>query len=124
MIFGIGIDEIEVERVEKLIHKEDGLREKLFTSNEIRYCESKKHGARNFAARFAAKEAFLKAAGTGWRDGLAFGEIEITNDGLGKPCLVLHGKASEFAEKNGIRNTHVSLSHLKDLASAIVVLEK
>ena len=124
MIFGIGIDEIEVARIEKQIQKEAGFKERVFTSGEIEYCESKKYRAEHYAARFAAKEAFMKAVGTGWRDGLAFNEIEIVKDELGRPTLVLYGKAKEIIDKHKITSIHVSLSHIKELANAIVTLEK
>jgi holo-[acyl-carrier protein] synthase len=123
VIFGIGTDIIEVERIEQQIHKETGLKQKLFTPREIAYCESKKHAAQHFAARFAAKEAFMKALGTGWRDGLAFGEIEIVNDPLGQPQIILHGKAAEMIADRGITRTMVSLSHIKQTAIAVVFLE-
>jgi holo-[acyl-carrier protein] synthase len=96
----------------------------LFTAHEIEYCESKRYPAQHFAARFAAKEAMFKAVGTGWRDGFAFTDIEIINDDLGKPACVLHGKVKQFADDNGLTAVHVSLTHLKDIAGAIVLLEK
>ena len=76
MIFGIGIDMIEVERVEHKLTKDSGFREFVFSENEIEYCESKTHKYEHYAACFAAKEAFLKALGTGWSNGIAFNEIE------------------------------------------------
>lgn len=124
MVFGIGIDSIEVARIKKQLDNEPGLKGKLFTVGEIEYCEAKRYCAQNFAARFAAKEAFLKALGTGWRDGLAFGEVEIVNDGLGRPQIVLYGRAKEVSDKAGITNIQVSMSHIKDFAAAIVTLEK
>ncbi|MBL7136839.1 MAG: holo-ACP synthase [Candidatus Marinimicrobia bacterium] len=124
MIFGIGTDIIEVERVGKQISKGNGFKEKIFTPNEIKYCESRKNKAQNYAARFAAKEAFFKAIGTGWRRGLAFSEIEVVNNELGKPEINLYGKTKKFIEENRIENIHVSLSHVKNLVSAIVILEK
>jgi holo-[acyl-carrier protein] synthase len=124
LIFGTGIDIIEVDRVENQISKSDGFRETIFTGREIGYCESKKNKSQHYAARFAAKEAFFKAMGTGWRDGMAFIEIEILNDELGKPEVVLHGKTKEVSEKQGIKNIHVSLSHIKNLVTAIITLEK
>ena len=124
MIFGVGVDDIEVERVGRQVRSEDGFKESVFTPGEIEYCESRGDPTQGYAARFAAKEAFLKAIGTGWRDGMAFGDIEIVNDELGKPQLVLHGKAKERAKANGITNIQVSLSHLKQTASAVVILEK
>lgn len=124
MIFGIGTDIIEVERVGKQISKVNGFKEKIFTPNEIKYCESRKNKAQNYAARFAAKEAFFKAIGTGWRGGLAFNEIEVVNNELGKPEINLYGETKKLIEKDRIENIYVSLSHVKNLASAIVILEK
>jgi holo-[acyl-carrier protein] synthase len=124
LIFGIGIDGIEVARIEKRIRSENGLVEQLFTIGEIEYCESKRYSAQNYAARFAAKEAFMKAMGTGGQDVPVFREIEIVNDKRGRPALVLHGRAEELVKLNKITNIQVSLSHVKDFAGAIVVLEK
>ncbi len=124
MIFGIGTDIIEVERIEKQLDKNSGLREKLFTPTEIAYCESKKNRGQHYAARFAAKEAFLKAIGTGWRDGLQFNEVEVTNDQLGKPAIVLYGKTKDFVAEINITNIQVSLTHIKDVVNAIVIVEK
>ncbi len=124
MIFGTGIDIIEVDKVEKQISNNNGFTEKIFTKREIEYCESKKNKAQHYAARFAAKEAFFKAIGTGWRNGMAFNEIEILNNELGKPEILLHGKTKEFSEKQLINNIHVSLSHLKKIVTAIITLEK
>ncbi|MFA6925031.1 MAG: holo-ACP synthase [Bacteroidales bacterium] len=124
MILGTGIDIIEVERVENQISNSKGFKETIFTKREIKYCESKKNKAQHYAARFAAKEAFFKAIGTGWRDGMSFVEIEILNNELGKPEVILHGKTKEFSKKQLINNIHVSLSHIKNLVTAIITLEK
>ncbi|MFC2128342.1 holo-ACP synthase [Bacteroidota bacterium] len=123
MIFGIGTDIVEVERIGKQILKDHGFKEKIFASGEIVYCDSKKRFSENYAARFAGKEAFLKALGTGLRDGLSFNEIEILNDKLGKPYINLYGKTKEFVEGKGIKNIHISLSHEKNVATAKVILE-
>ncbi|MBT3209318.1 MAG: holo-ACP synthase [Bacteroidetes bacterium] len=123
MILGIGTDIIEVERFKKQIEKVDGLLEKLFTENEIRYCQSKKFPEQHLAARFAAKESFFKAIGTGWRYGLQHNEIEITNDELGKPNIKITGKSKEICEKYNIKNINVSLSHLKEIVNAVVIIE-
>ena len=101
-----------------------GFREKIFSEGEIAYCERMKNKYQHYAARFSAKEAFMKALGTGWRDGIRFVEIEITHDPLGKPLLVLTGKAKELAGKAGMGEMHVTLSHVKEVASAMVVVEK
>ncbi len=124
MIFGIGTDIIEVTRIEKQINSGSAFKKKIFTVREIDYCESKKYSAQNFAARFAAKEACFKAIGTGWRDGFAFKEIEVVNDELGKPELVFHGEVKKFVENSKIINSNVSLSHIKEFVTAIVILEK
>lgn len=123
MIYGLGTDIIEVERVKKQLDKVSGLKEKLFTLYETRYCESKRHSEQHFAARFAAKEAFFKALGTGWRNGLAYNEIEVHNNELGKPEIKLYGKSKEFATKENIKTIHISISHIKNIANAIVILE-
>ncbi len=99
MIFGIGIDIIEVPRVEKLTQKEDKFVKKIFTQTEIDYCRKFRNGSQNFAGRFAVKEAFLKAMGTGLSNGLKFNEIETINDKLGKPEIFLLGKTKEIFEK-------------------------
>jgi holo-[acyl-carrier protein] synthase len=124
MIYGIGVDILEVGRIEKLISNTPRFKQRVFTQHEIDYCELKKNRAQNYAARFAAKEAFLKAIGTGWKRGVAFKEIEIVNNKQGKPELVLYGKSKEFAEQFGLKNIQVSVSHIKDLAVAIVIAEK
>jgi len=124
LIFGVGTDIIEVRRVEEKLARTEGLKAKLFSPREIAYCESKHRPAQHFAARFAAKEAFLKAMGTGWTRGFRFGEIEIVNNEAGKPEMSVQGKVREFCETNAITGMEVSLSHIKDLAKAIVVLEK
>lgn len=124
MIFGIGTDIIEVDRVGKQVADCTGFREQIFTEREIKYCESKRSKAQNYAARFAAKEALFKALGTGWRGGLAWSEIEILNNRLGKPEVFVHGKIKRFIEKKKITRIHVSLSHINNLANAFVIIEK
>ncbi len=124
MIFGLGTDLIEVERVASKIKKETGFRELVFSKNEIRYCEAQTHQFEHFAARFAAKEAFMKALGTGWDKGLSWNEIEILNDVNGKPILSLQGETQKTVSEMGLKNILVSLSHLKTIASAVVIIEK
>ncbi len=124
MVFGIGTDIIEVRRVERALQRTKRLKERVFTEREIAYCESRGKSAQHFAARFAAKEAFLKAMGTGWQGGHRFDEIEIVNNEQGKPEVVVSGRVRAFCQRNGITGLHVSLSHIRDLAKAIVVLEK
>lgn len=106
------------------MERDIGFREKIFSEGEIAYCEKMKNKYQHYAARFSGKEAFMKALGTGWRDGIRFVEVEVVHDPLGKPLLMLSGKAKELAEKAGMGEMHVSLSHVKEIASAVVVVEK
>jgi holo-[acyl-carrier protein] synthase len=123
MIYGIGTDIIEVSRIHAVMEKEIGFREKIFTLGEIAYCETKRHKYENYAARFSAKEAFMKAIGTGWRFGIRFADIEVYHDEFGKPLIRLHGKAEELGKIEGISKIHVSLSHVKEIATAVVIVE-
>ena len=122
MIIGIGTDIVEVERIAKSIEK-IAFKYKVFSKTEIVYCETKKNKAESYAARFAAKEAFFKALGRGWRDGMAFNEVEIINDSLGKPTLNVLGKTAKIVAKKNIKSIHVSLSHIKQLAMAMITIE-
>jgi holo-[acyl-carrier protein] synthase len=124
MIYGIGTDIFEVERIAKLVARGKSYLETVFTRNEMDYCEPKARKSEHYAARYAAKEAVLKALGTGWRDGLAFSDIEILDDELGKPQVLLHGKTKEFFEYQKIGQISISLSHTSDTAMAVAVLEK
>jgi len=124
MIAGLGTDIIEVGRLTSKINREAGFREMIFSKNEIDYCETKANKFEHYAARFAAKEAFFKAIGTGWTKDTAFNEIEIRNGDDGKPELVLLGKTRETIASFGIGKIFVSLSHLKEMASAVVIIEK
>lgn len=123
-ILGIGLDAIETARIDKLISsKGESFSLRVFTEAEIAYCESKKNRSQHYAARFAAKEAFMKALGTGKQLGISWREIEVDNDELGKPGIRLSGRALEIAQKKGITAIHLSLTHLKEMAIAVVVLE-
>ncbi|MGD9346166.1 MAG: holo-ACP synthase [Candidatus Aminicenantes bacterium] len=124
MIVGIGTDIIEVERIARLLSEKKKFKDRIFTQKEIEYCDGKINHVQNYAARFAVKEALLKAIGTGWREGVAFKEIEVVNDKKGKPELVLTGSAKRITEELGVTNIQVSISHLKDLAIGTVILER
>ncbi len=124
MICGIGIDLIEVERIARQLIGKTHFREKIFSLNEIAYCEDKSNQAEHYAARFAAKEALFKALGTGWRGGLNFTEVEVLNDDLGKPAFNFLGKTSQIIEELNLTHIHLSLSHLAQIAVAIVIIEK
>lgn len=123
MIFGTGIDMLEVSRIRKVMGEDIGFREHIFTEGEIAYCEALKNKYQNYAARFSAKEAFLKALGTGWRYGIRFADIDVYQDNLGKPFIRLHGKADELARKENITGIHLSMSHTREMVVASVILE-
>ena len=92
MIYGIGIDIIEVSRIKKAIDRNNGFKEKIFSGKEINICEAKANKYQSYAARFAAKEAFMKAYASGWIDGISWNEIEILNHENGAPFLNLINK--------------------------------
>ena len=123
MIFGIGTDLIEVARIAEKMEKKAGFKELVFSADEIIYCEARIFKYEHYAARFAAKEAFLKALGTGWRSGTAFNEIEIYNDEEGKPEMRFHGITAITVDALKFGKIFVSLSHLKTMACAMVVVE-
>jgi len=124
MIVGIGIDIIETARVEH-IASEYGveLTDRLFTEDEVAYCKDKADPAKHYAARFAAKEAFLKALGSGLTSGINWRDIEVLRDEFGAPSIKYSGRAAEFAKKLGVTDVHLSISHSENYAAAVVVLE-
>jgi len=124
MIAGIGTDIVEVERIAAKIEKENGFRELVFSKNEIQYCESKVHKYEHYAARLAVKEALAKALGIGWLDGTNIYEAEVLNDEKGKPCLNFVGKTATVISALNYTAFHVSISHTKSMATAIVIIEK
>ena len=123
MIFGTGTDIIEIERIKKQIERDHGFKEKIFTSKEIEYCEKRFDKYEEYAVKFAAKEAFLKAIGTGHRHGIAFDQIEILNEDSGKPYFIFHKKVEDVLKKQNIINSFITLTHIKQFAAAFVVLE-
>lgn len=124
MIIGTGIDIIEVARVAGKVAKENGFTQKVFSAAEISFCESKANRNEHYAARFAAKEAFLKATGLGLTLGYELNGIEITSDAAGKPGIMLHGNFKTRAAENGWNKIHLSLSHVQAMACAVVIIEK
>ncbi len=126
MIFGIGIDAIEVERIAKSIETYgDQFVRRIFSEEEIAYCNWRYHSAEHFAARFAAKEAFSKALGTGWRRGFVWKEVSIRNERSGRPYIHLYPVMSERARKivGTEFSVHVSLTHTKSIAEATCLIE-
>jgi len=124
MIVGVGIDIIEVDRVVEKIDKHNGFKETIFSSHEIAFCESKKNKDENYAARFAAKEAFLKATGLGLMLGHQLSDIEVVNDEVGKPSLRLKGDFKSKSLENNWNKIHLSMSHLQNIACAVVIIEQ
>ncbi|MGA2131626.1 MAG: holo-[acyl-carrier-protein] synthase [Bryobacteraceae bacterium] len=124
MIVGTGVDLAEVPRIRQAIDRH-GARfiERIFTPAEIAYVQRKANRYERFAARFAAKEAGMKAIGTGWRHGVRWQDFEVANLPTGKPTLRFHGQAARFADALGVRNVALSLTHTAELAMAHVILE-
>jgi len=124
MIVGTGIDIAEVPRVAESIERfgERFLR-RVFTEDEIRYCDSKANRAERYAARFAAKEAAMKALGTGWNHGVRWRDVEVFRKPGSRPTIRFHGKAAEIAAHLGAKNIALSLSHTPAHAIANVILE-
>jgi holo-[acyl-carrier protein] synthase len=123
MIKGIGTDIVEIEAIAKSIENSIRFKERVFTKTEIDFCEQKPLRYQHYAARFAAKEAVMKALGTGWANGIQWKHIEAINEENGKPFIRLTGKAKEQSKKMKIRGIHISLSHSEEYAVAVVVLE-
>ena len=123
-IVGMGTDLAEVDRIELSIAR-FGARflERIYTAGEIAYVAGKANHFERYAARFAAKEAGMKALGTGWSGGIRWHDLEVTNLPSGRPMLLLHGKAAEHANGLGVRHIHLSLSHTATMAIAFVILE-
>jgi holo-[acyl-carrier protein] synthase len=124
MIVGTGVDLERVDRIRAAIERH-GKRflDRVFTAGEIAYVEARIRRWESYAARFAAKEAAMKALGTGWAHGVRWVDVEIVREEGGRPELRFHGKAAEIAAKLGCRSTNVSLSHTSDNAIAQVILE-
>jgi len=125
MIVSIGIDIIEVARVREVLQRTPRFTERVFTAAERVYCDSRGAvAAQHYAARFAAKEAALKALKTGWRGGISWQDVEIGSQESGAPFLTFHGEAKQLFEESGATVAHLSISHTTQHAIAQVVLEK
>jgi holo-[acyl-carrier protein] synthase len=124
MILGIGVDFVEISRVDENLQKHgERFEKKMFTETEREYCRRMPIPAQHYAARFAAKEAFLKALGTGWAKGITWKDAGIENLPSGMPVLAITGRGREIADERGVTRMHVSLSHSRGHAVAVVVLE-
>ena len=124
MILGTGVDLAEVPRIQAAIERHGGrFIERIYTPPEIAYVERKANRFERYAARFAAKEAGMKAIGTGWKRGVSWRDFEVVNLPSGRPTLRLHGVASEIAQQLGVRQIWLSLTHTAELGMAHVILE-
>jgi len=125
MVLGVGTDMIEIARVQASMDRYgDQFLQRVYTAGEIAYCQRKKrNSAESFAARFAAKEAGAKALGTGISQGVSWREIEVKREPGGRPLLEFSGRAAEWAKAMGVRHLSLSLTHSRDVAMAVVILE-
>ncbi len=124
MILGTGVDLAEVARIRSSIERYGArFKQRIYTEREAAYAERKANKYERYAARFAAKEAGMKALGTGWSGGIRWRDLEVTNLPSGRPTLTLHGAARAVADRLGVRAIHVSLTHTADQALAYVLLE-
>jgi holo-[acyl-carrier protein] synthase len=125
MIISIGIDIVEVYRIRETMQRTPRFADRVFTPGEREYCEAKGAAAwQSYAARFAAKEAFLKALKTGWSGKISWKDVEVVQDGDGAPALNLTGEARRLLDETGADRIHISISHTSDHAIAQVLLER
>ena len=127
-IIGTGIDVIEVARIERALTNPitgERFRNRVFTAGEISYCESRGRGRyQSYAARFAAKEAAMKAMGTGWNRNVGWSEIEVVRERGKAPTIALHGKSAAFAGRKKIAHFHLSITHTAEQAIAHAIAER
>lgn len=115
---GIGVDMLEISRMERVLERRPNFARRVFTEEERAYCERSARPAEHYAARFAAREAVVKALGTGFSDGVGFRDVSVSRDESGRPRAVLTGRAAEVARERGIREIALSISHTHDVAVA------
>lgn len=124
MIIGLGLDIAEIDRIEQAIARRGTLfLERVYTPQEVDYCEQHKNKFERYAGRFAAKEAAMKALGTGWRYGVRWRDLETVREPSGKPMLRLEGVARDFADRMGVKNISLTITHSGNVALAQVIFE-
>jgi holo-[acyl-carrier protein] synthase len=124
MIVGMGIDVAEVGRIREVIESQkDRFLHRVYTGNEIAYCEQFRNKYERYAGRFAAKEAAMKALGTGWRHGVRWVDVEVVRQRGGRPTISLQGEARKIADALGVKNIAISITHTADQAIAQVIFE-
>lgn len=121
-IIGIGIDLVEVKRIEDAVKKRKNFLKRIYTKEEIRMNPEGEFRYQELAGRFAVKEAFFKAIKSGWRKGVTFSDVIVLNEPSGAPYIKLTGKAKEIADSLGAKNVHVSISHTDHIATGVVIL--
>jgi holo-[acyl-carrier protein] synthase len=121
-IIGIGTDITECLRIARMIERHGELFiERVYTPEEIKYCQNRKQATQHFTGRWAAKEAILKAIGTGWRKGISWRDMEIRNEPGGKPTVGIRGGVKDVVEQLGITDIHVTISHCRSHATATAI---
>jgi holo-[acyl-carrier protein] synthase len=123
MIIGTGIDIVEIEGIKASFEQSKRFITRVFTPDEIVYCEKNPYKYQHYAGRFAAKEAVMKALGTGWNNGISWKQIEIVNNDAGKPDIVFHKQAKLLVAQKNVKSVHLSISHANQYATALVILE-
>jgi holo-[acyl-carrier protein] synthase len=124
VIVGLGLDIAEIDRIEAAIKRHGAtFLERIYTPAEVAYCEKHKSKYERYAARFAAKEAAMKALGTGWSHGVRWRDIEVAREAGGKPTLLLDGAAREIADRLGVKHIALTITHSGNLALAEVIFE-
>jgi len=125
LIIGMGVDIAEVERIREAIERHgDSFLRRLYTAKERDYCEQFKNKYERYAGRFAAKEAAMKALGTGWRRGVRWVDLEVVREKSGRPALALSGEAARIAEQLGVKHIALSITHTERQALAQVIFER
>jgi holo-[acyl-carrier protein] synthase len=121
-IIGLGTDITECLRIARMIDRHGELFiERVYTPEEIIYCQNRKQSTQHFTGRWAAKEAILKAIGTGWRKGISWRDMDVRNNNLGKPVVVVRGGVRDVCEQLGIREIMVTISHCHTHATAVAI---
>lgn len=124
MVVGLGVDIVEVERIRKALEDQPAMIRRVFTGSEAKYCTGRKNPYQHFAGRFAAKEAALKALGTGWSEGIRWRDVEISSEPSGKPLLHFHGRAHEVFDSLDASTIFLTITHARAYAVAVVVLDR
>lgn len=124
MVTGLGVDIVEIERIRKALENQPAMIRRVFTKPEAEYCCARSNQYQHFAGRFAAKEAALKALGTGWAQGIRWRDVEVRSESSGKPMIHFHGKARKIFDSLNACTALLTITHAQSYAVAVVLLEK